>query len=72
MREPVLLRHGTIRQFDQIPNWYTIQFDVYDALTSNEPYRAAWAKEKTLTHIKSLSGVQFVPKIIGAFLKMIE
>lgn len=46
--------------------------DVYDALTSDRPYRAAWAKEKTLTHIKSLSGVQFDPKIIDAFLKMME
>jgi HD-GYP domain-containing protein (c-di-GMP phosphodiesterase class II) len=44
--------------------------DVYDALTSNRPYRAAWSKNKTLQHIQELSGSQFDPQVVEAFLKM--
>lgn len=38
--------------------------DVWDALRSDRPYRPAWTKEKTLEHIKSLSGLDFDPKIV--------
>jgi HD-GYP domain-containing protein (c-di-GMP phosphodiesterase class II) len=44
--------------------------DVYDALTSNRPYRAAWPKDKTLHHIRELSGGHFDPQVVDAFLKM--
>ena len=46
--------------------------DVYDALTSDRPYRAAWSTEKVIEHIKSLSGSHFDPRATGEFLKMIE
>lgn len=46
--------------------------DVYDALTSDRPYRAAWSKEKTLEHIRSLSGTHFEPKAVELFFKMNE
>ncbi len=42
--------------------------DVYDALTSDRPYRTAWSKEKTLEHIKSLSGTHFDPRVVEVFL----
>jgi HD-GYP domain-containing protein (c-di-GMP phosphodiesterase class II) len=45
--------------------------DVYDALTSNRPYRAAWPKDKAITHIHELSGTHFEPRVVDAFLKMI-
>ena len=45
--------------------------DVYDALTSDRPYRPAWEKEKTLDHIRSLSGMHFDPEIVDTFLQMI-
>ncbi len=45
--------------------------DVWDALRSDRPYRPAWSKEQTLSHIKSLSGAHFDPKVVEAFLKMI-
>ena len=45
--------------------------DVYDALTSNRPYRAAWPKDKAITHIHELSGAHFEPRVVDAFLKMI-
>jgi putative nucleotidyltransferase with HDIG domain len=44
--------------------------DVYDALTSNRPYRSAWPKEKVLHHIQELSGSHFDPQVVEAFLKM--
>ena len=44
--------------------------DVYDALTSNRPYRAAWPKDKALHHIEELTGSHFDPQVVAAFLKM--
>jgi HD-GYP domain-containing protein (c-di-GMP phosphodiesterase class II) len=44
--------------------------DVYDALTSNRPYRTAWPKDKALHHIRELSGTHFDPQVVVAFLEM--
>jgi putative nucleotidyltransferase with HDIG domain len=38
--------------------------DVWDALTSDRPYRAAWPEEKVLDHIRSLSGTHFDPEVV--------
>jgi HD-GYP domain-containing protein (c-di-GMP phosphodiesterase class II) len=46
--------------------------DVYDALTSNRPYRTAWPKDKTLQYIQELSGSHFDPQVVDAFLKMMS
>jgi putative nucleotidyltransferase with HDIG domain len=46
--------------------------DVYDALTSDRPYRAAWPKDKALQHIQELSGSYFDPQVVEAFLKMMD
>lgn len=46
--------------------------DVYDALTSDRPYRPAWTKEKALEHIRSLSGAHFDPKVVDAFLELLD
>lgn len=45
--------------------------DVYDALTSNRPYREKWSQEKAIGFIKREIGKKFDPKIADAFLKMI-
>jgi len=45
--------------------------DVYDALTSDRPYRAAWLKEEALDYIREQSGKYFDPHILPAFLEMI-
>ena len=42
--------------------------DVYDALTSDRPYRQAWSQEKTLEHIRSLAGTHFEPRVVDIFL----
>ena len=38
--------------------------DVYDALTSDRPYRKAWPEEKVLDHIRSLAGSHFDPQVV--------
>jgi HD-GYP domain-containing protein (c-di-GMP phosphodiesterase class II) len=44
--------------------------DVYDALTSDRPYRKAWPKAKVLEHLKAESGKHFDSQVLEAFLKM--
>ena len=46
--------------------------DVYDALTSDRPYRAAWTPEKAREYIRSESGKQFDPEVVDIFLNMIS
>ena len=46
--------------------------DVFDALTSDRPYRKAWSVEKTLNYLRSQSGRHFDPKIVEAFLSIME
>ncbi|HYA27036.1 MAG TPA: HD-GYP domain-containing protein, partial [Thermodesulfovibrionales bacterium] len=45
--------------------------DVWDALRSDRTYRPAWTKEKTIENIRSLSGIQFEPKVVEEFLRSI-
>ena len=42
--------------------------DVYDALTTNRPYRKALAKEKALSILKEMSGNQLDAKLLDIFL----
>ncbi len=41
--------------------------DVYDALTSDRPYRLGWPKERAIEYIHEQSGKQFDPDIVNAF-----
>jgi HD-GYP domain-containing protein (c-di-GMP phosphodiesterase class II) len=43
--------------------------DVYDALTSDRPYRKAWSKQETLQYIESQSGKHFDPAIVPEFVQ---
>ena len=45
--------------------------DVYDALTSDRPYRGAWSKQDTVQYIKNQAGLQFDPKLVPEFLNMV-
>ncbi len=42
--------------------------DVWDALRSRRPYRAAWPAEQVREHIRSLAGVHFDPSLATIFL----
>jgi PAS domain S-box-containing protein/putative nucleotidyltransferase with HDIG domain len=44
--------------------------DVWDALRSGRPYRAAWSQDKVLDHIRSLSGSYFDSRAVAQFLKL--
>jgi PAS domain S-box-containing protein/putative nucleotidyltransferase with HDIG domain len=46
--------------------------DVYDALTSDRPYRKAWSVEDTLALIKKDSGSHFDPEVVNVFLQEIN
>jgi HD-GYP domain-containing protein (c-di-GMP phosphodiesterase class II) len=46
--------------------------DVFDALTSDRPYRPAWSRDKAINYIREQSGLQFDPKVVETFMKLIE
>jgi PAS domain S-box-containing protein len=43
--------------------------DVFDALTSDRPYRKAWPLEEVYQYIEDQSGKQFDPQVVRAFLE---
>lgn len=45
--------------------------DVFDALTSDRPYRPAWSRDKAINYIREQSGSQFDPKVVEMFMKLI-
>jgi HD-GYP domain-containing protein (c-di-GMP phosphodiesterase class II) len=42
--------------------------DVWDAITSDRPYRKAWQKEVALQYIREQTGRHFDPEVVKAFL----
>lgn len=46
--------------------------DVYDALTSDRPYRKAWTSERALEHIASQAGQHFDPEVVDEFLALLR
>jgi HD-GYP domain-containing protein (c-di-GMP phosphodiesterase class II) len=44
--------------------------DVFDALTSDRPYRKAWTKEKSLQYILDEKGKFFDPRVVDVFMSM--
>ncbi|MEJ2357435.1 MAG: PAS domain S-box protein [Deinococcales bacterium] len=44
--------------------------DVYDALTSDRPYRPAWTRQQAIEHIRDGAGTHFDPRVVDAFLAM--
>ncbi|MDD3820900.1 MAG: HD-GYP domain-containing protein, partial [Spirochaetales bacterium] len=46
--------------------------DVFDALTSDRPYRRAWTRERAIAYLKEQRGIQFDPHLVDVFVAMIE
>lgn len=46
--------------------------DVWDALCSDRPYRPAWSAEQALQHIRKEAGKHFDPRVVDAFLNLID
>ncbi|MEJ2358398.1 MAG: PAS domain S-box protein [Deinococcales bacterium] len=45
--------------------------DVFDALTSDRPYRPAWPRERALSYIRNESGRHFDPAVVDAFFEVV-
>ncbi|MFC4453948.1 HD-GYP domain-containing protein [Deinococcus sonorensis] len=46
--------------------------DVYDALTSERPYKAAWSPEAALQELDAQAGRQFDPQLAASFVAMLQ
>ena len=46
--------------------------DVWDALTSDRPYRKAWPSGKALEYINEQKGIQFDPKVVDLFVILVK
>ena len=46
--------------------------DVWEALSSDRPYRSAWSDEKVLSTIRSFSGNKFDPALVPLFVDLFE
>jgi putative nucleotidyltransferase with HDIG domain len=46
--------------------------DVYDALTSDRPYRHAWTKAKALAYIRKRAGKDFDPEVVRMFIEIMQ
>jgi HD-GYP domain-containing protein (c-di-GMP phosphodiesterase class II) len=46
--------------------------DVYDALTSDRPYRKALTQADTLDYIKAQSGKHFDPRVVDVFGRLMQ
>jgi HD-GYP domain-containing protein (c-di-GMP phosphodiesterase class II) len=45
--------------------------DVYDALTSNRPYRKAWPRHDAMQYIENQSGKHFDPRLVPEFMNFV-
>jgi putative nucleotidyltransferase with HDIG domain len=46
--------------------------DMWDAITSDRPYRPAWSRERALAYIREQSGKHLDPEVVLAFLDFIQ
>ncbi|HEY8483230.1 MAG TPA: HD domain-containing phosphohydrolase [Longimicrobiales bacterium] len=46
--------------------------DAFDALTHERSYKAAWSVEEAIAEIRQQSGRQFDPRVVEAFLEVVE
>jgi HD-GYP domain-containing protein (c-di-GMP phosphodiesterase class II) len=46
--------------------------DVWDALSADRPYREAWPQDKVIEYLCEQSGKHFDPRVVEAFLLMLE
>ncbi|MEW6181184.1 MAG: GAF domain-containing protein [Chloroflexota bacterium] len=46
--------------------------DVWDALTSDRPYRKAWSHRQALDYIREQAGVHFDPQVVEVFFAVID
>ena len=45
--------------------------DVWDAITSDRPYRKGWSEEEALKYIEQQSGIYFDPRVVQEFFRLV-
>lgn len=46
--------------------------DLYDALSTDRPYRKAWTRERTLTMLQEQAGIEVDPELVKAFVRLVH
>ena len=46
--------------------------DIWDALRSDRPYRAAWPEGRVREHLRALAGTHLDPAVVAAFLRVLD
>jgi two-component system response regulator RpfG len=64
--------YGLVGDHISLPARIVAVADVYDALTSRRPYKAAWLSEEALKYLQAHRGVHFDPMLVDAFLRVRE
>jgi putative nucleotidyltransferase with HDIG domain len=58
-------------EIDLLARIYAVA-DVYDALTSDRPYRSGLSREQVMDFIREKAGTQFAPPVVDAFVKVMK
>jgi len=45
--------------------------DLYDALSTDRPYRPAWPRERTLAMLQQQAGIEVDPELVQAFVRLV-
>lgn len=64
--------HGLNGQEIPLPARMFALVDVWDALTSDRPYRNAWEPERVIQYIRDNSGKQFDPNLVEPFIRLVS
>jgi putative nucleotidyltransferase with HDIG domain len=46
--------------------------DIFDALSTDRPYRGAWPTDRTLAYLEERSGTEFEPDLVAAFVRTLR
>ncbi len=63
---------GLSRESIPLPARIFAVVDVWDALTSDRPYRKAWERQRVLDYLRERRGTQFDPQVVDRFLEMMD
>jgi two-component system response regulator RpfG len=64
--------YGLVGDHIPLPARIVAVADVYDALTSRRPYKAAWLSEEAVKYLQAHRGAHFDPILVDAFLRVRE
>jgi len=64
--------YGLVGDHIPLPARIVAVADVYDALTSRRPYKAAWLSEEAFKYLQTHRGAHFDPMLVDAFLNVRE